>query len=111
MLKSSLLQKLALAALLMPCISLLGAPQPPNGFVSLFNEHDLTGWVGGDTFDQRELKAMPEDKRAAKIAKWTATLTETNPKTGKPHWYVEGNELVNDGFGAFATTEKDYGDF
>jgi hypothetical protein len=32
-------------------------------------------------------------------------------KTGKSHWYVEGDELVNDGFGAYATTEKEYGDF
>ena len=112
MLKSSLLQRLALAAvLLIPSIPSLAAPKPPNGFTALFNEQDLTGWVGGDTFDQRELKAMPDDKRAAKIAKWTASMTETNAKTGKPHWYVEGAELVNDGFGAYATTDKDYGDF
>ena len=38
-------------------------------------------------------------------------MTEVNAKTGKPHWYGENGELVNDGFGAYATTEKDYGDF
>ena len=36
---------------------------------------------------------------------------EVNAKTGKAHWYVEGDELVNDGYGSYATTEKDYGDF
>ena len=81
------------------------------GFVSLFNGKDLTGWRGGETFDHRKLLAMPDDKRAQQIAKWTASMLATNAKTGKPHWYAENGELVNDGFGAYATTEKDYGDF
>ena len=38
-------------------------------------------------------------------------MLEVIAKTGKPHWYAEGDELVNDGFGAYATTEKDYCDF
>ena len=84
---------------------------PPAGFTALFNGKDLTGFRGGDTYDHRKLLALPEDQRAAQIAKWTATMTQVNPKTGKPHWYAENNELVNDGFGAYATTEKDYGDF
>jgi hypothetical protein len=80
-------------------------------FISLFNGKDLTGWRGGETYDHRKLLALPDDKRAEQIAKWTASMMATNAKTGKSHWYVEGNELVNDGFGAYATTEKDYGDF
>lgn len=87
------------------------AGTPPAGFKSLFNEKDLTGWRGGSTFDHRKLLEMPDDARAAQIAKWTATMTAKSDKTGKPHWYVEGEELVNDGFGDYATTEKDYGDF
>lgn len=87
------------------------AGAPPAGFKSLFNEKDLTGWRGGSTFDHRKLLEMPEDARAAQIAKWTTTMTAKSDKTGKPHWYVEGEELVNDGFGDYATTEKDYGDF
>jgi hypothetical protein len=86
------------------------ADDPPAGFVSLFNGKDLTGWRGGNTFDPRVLAAMPDDQRKAQLDKWTATLTQVNDKTGKPHWYVENNELVNDGFGDYATTEKDYGD-
>jgi hypothetical protein len=79
------------------------AATPPAGFTALFNGHDLAGWRGGDTFDHRKLLAMPADQREAQIAKWTATM--------KGHWRAEDGELVNDGFGAYATTEKDYGDF
>jgi hypothetical protein len=75
----------------------------PRGFAPLFNGQDLSGWRGGDTFDHRKLLAMPDDQRAAQIAKWTETM--------KAHWNVQNGELVNDGQGAYATTEKDYGDF
>jgi hypothetical protein len=94
---------------------LAGATRPSmaaeGSFVPLFNGKDLTGWRGGSTFDHRKLLAMPEEERVKQIAKWTATLTATNARTGKPHWHVENGELVNDGFGDYATTEKDYGDF
>ena len=82
---------------------------PPPGFISLFNKKDLTGWRGGETFDHRKLLAMSEADRKKQIDAWTATMTVVG-KTGKPHWSVDGNELVNDGEGAYATTEKDYGD-
>lgn len=80
-------------------------------FVPLFNGKDLTGWRGGETYDHRKLLALPEEKRAEQLAKWNASMLATNSKTGKPHWYAEKGELVNDGFGAYATTEKEYGDF
>ena len=85
--------------------------EPPAGFRALFNGKDLTGWRGGSTFDHRKLLAMPEAERKAQIDKWTATMTEPGKETGKPHWRVEGDELVNDGFGDYATTIADYGDF
>ncbi len=91
--------------------ALLGAAQPPPGFTALFNGKDLSGWRGGTTFDHRKLLEMSEADRAAQIAKWTATITEVNPKTGKTRWRVEGDDLVNDGTGAYATTIKDYGNF
>src|SRR5438128_360117 len=75
------------------------APKPPPGFIALFNGNDLTGWRGGKTFDHRRLLAMPPASREAQIAEWTAAM--------KPHWRVENGELVNDGQGAYATTEKD----
>lgn len=82
-----------------------------NDTVALFNGKDLAGWRGGSTFDHRKLLAMSEEDRARQITRWTATMTATNAKTGKPHWYIENGELVNDGFGDYATTEKDFGDF
>jgi hypothetical protein len=91
-------------------LSLAGcARQPPPGSAPLFNGRDLAGWRGGDTYDHRKLLALPEGERAALIAKWTASLTEL--KEGKPHWRAENGVLVNDGFGGYATTERDYGDF
>ena len=90
--------------------------QPPAGFTALFNGKDLTGWRGGTTSDHRKLLAMSPEQRAEQIKKWTAAdqkggMMEVSAKTGKAHWYVEGDVLVNDGFGFYATTEKDYGDF
>jgi len=77
--------------------------QPPPGFQPLFNGRDLTGWRGGETFDPRKLQSMPAAERDAQIAKWNETM--------RAHWSVQNGELVNDGEGAYATTEKDYGDF
>ena len=77
-------------------------PQPPKGFTALFNGKDLTGWHGMPHFDPYKLAAMPEDERKAQIAKWT--------EDAKKHWTVENGELVNDGNGAYLTTDKEYGD-
>ena len=76
---------------------------PPSGFKALFNGKDLTGWRGGDTFDHRKLLALPSADRQEQIVKWTSSMRE--------HWHAENGELVNDGHGAYATTEQDYGDF
>jgi hypothetical protein len=73
------------------------------GFVALFNGRNLEGWRGGDTFDPRKHSSLPPEERAKQDAEWTADTTK--------HWRVEGNELVNDGQGKYATTVKDYGDF
>ncbi|MCX6894159.1 MAG: DUF1080 domain-containing protein, partial [Verrucomicrobia bacterium] len=80
-----------------------GTVTPPAGFIALFNGKTLAGWRGGDTFDHRKYLALPADKRAEQDAKWTADM--------QAHWRAEGDELVNDGHGKFATTVKDYGDF
>jgi hypothetical protein len=78
-------------------------PSPPAGFTALFNGIDLAGWRGGETFDHRRLLAMPADQRTKQIAQWTDSMRQ--------HWRVENGELINDGHGAYATTEQDYGDF
>jgi hypothetical protein len=87
------------------------AATPPPGFVALFNGRDLAGWRGGTTYDPRALLALPGAERDALIAKWTASLTQRNEKTGLPHWRAERGELINDGFGDYVTTANDYGDF
>src|SRR3954452_8185573 len=88
---------LFIAATLTACAQ---TAQPPAGFTALFNGQDLAGWRGGSTFDPRKLAEMPEEQRKAQLEKWTATM--------KDHWRVENGELVNDGKGDYATTEKDY---
>jgi hypothetical protein len=45
---------------------------------------------------------MPEEKRQALLAKANEDF--------KQHWKAENGELVNDGHGAYATTDQDFGD-
>src|SRR5262249_10261425 len=67
-----------------------------------FNGKDLTGWHGMPHFDPYKLAAMPEADRKAQIDKWT--------EDAKKHWTVDKGELVNDGNGAYLTTDQELGD-
>jgi hypothetical protein len=78
-------------------------PKPPKGFTALFNGRDLSGWHGMPDFNPVKLAAMPEAERKAQIEKWT--------EDAKKHWSVKEGQLVNDGEGAYLTTDKEYGDF
>jgi len=98
--------RLLLGSLLFTCALILtggAAPTPPAGFTALYNGRDLTGWRGGDTYDHRKWLALPTDERAKLETEWTTDM--------RGHWRPDGDELVNDGSGKYATTEKDYGDF
>ena len=75
---------------------------PPKGFEALFNGKELTGWHGMPHFDPYKLAAMTEDARNAQIEKWT--------EDAKKHWSIDKDDLVNDGNGAYLTTDKEYGD-
>jgi hypothetical protein len=75
--------------------------EPPPGFTALFNGRDLSGWHGMD-IDPRKLAAMAEAERKEKLEKWT--------EDARKHWTAENGELVNDGHGAYLTTDKEYGD-
>ncbi|VTS04325.1 3-keto-disaccharide hydrolase [Tuwongella immobilis] len=68
----------------------------------LFNGKDFTGWHGMPHFNPYDLAKMTEEQKAAKLAEWTADA--------KKHWSVENGELVNDGNGAYLTTDQDFGD-
>ncbi|MFO1095685.1 MAG: family 16 glycoside hydrolase [Planctomycetaceae bacterium] len=77
--------------------------KPPDGFRAIFNSKDLTGWHGMPHFDPRELAKLEPDARKAKIDEWTADA--------KQHWSVDNGELVNDGHGAYLTTDEEFGDY
>ena len=68
----------------------------------LWNGRDLEGWHGQRHIAPYKLAGMTADARAALRAEDDASVAE--------HWRVEGGELVNDGQGAFLTTDRDYGD-
>ena len=75
---------------------------PPKGFTALFNGKDLTAWHGMPHFDPYKLAAMSEEDRKKQIEQWT--------EDSKKHWSVEKDELVNDGNGAYLTTDTEFGD-
>ena len=77
--------------------------KPPQGFTALFNGKDLSGWHGLKHFDPRKLNEMTDEARQAKLDEDTADA--------KLHWSVENGELVNDGHGAYLTTDDTFTDF
>ncbi|MEO7600362.1 MAG: DUF1080 domain-containing protein [Opitutus sp.] len=91
-----------LLALSFVVVTAHAAVTPPTGFTALYNGRDLSGWRGGDTYDHRKWLALPAAERAKTEEEWTTDM--------KKHWRAEGDELVNDGAGKYATTIKDYGD-
>jgi Domain of Unknown Function (DUF1080) len=76
--------------------------QPPSGFTALFNGKDLSGWHGMPHNDPRKVWAMSDEERKKQFADWT--------EDAKKHWKVADGELINDGQGAYLTTDNEYGD-
>ncbi len=94
-----------LLALAMPALvptAKAAEPAPPPGFTALFNGKDLSGWHGMPHFDPRKLAAMTQEQQAAQIKTWT--------EDARQHWTVEDGDLVNDGKGAYLTTNREFGD-
>lgn len=91
-----------LAALTLLFLASAATADPPAGFAALFNDKDLSGWHGMPHFDPYKLEKLSEAERQALLEKWNADA--------KQHWRVENGELVNDGKGAYLTTDKEYGD-
>lgn len=81
----------------------------PDGFTSLFNGRDLSGWRGrpggGGVFSPYVEAAYTDDERRRKQAEWNADRDL--------HWSVDTvrGEMVSDGQGVHLATERDYGDF
>ncbi len=68
-------------------------------WVPLFNGRDFTGWHGRPTVDPRKWSTTSETDKA----KWDQEIEQ--------HWKVDGDEIVNDGQGAYLTTNAEFGDF
>ncbi|MBQ5790463.1 MAG: DUF1080 domain-containing protein [Thermoguttaceae bacterium] len=80
------------------------ASKCPEGFVQLFNGKDLTGWKPCKRdFHPYPLIEMTDAERADFYAKHQAEFEKC--------WTIENGELVNDGNGPYASTEKFYKDF
>jgi hypothetical protein len=77
-------------------------PRPPKGFVALFNGKDLAGWHGMPHFDPYKLERLGEAEREKLLAGWN--------EDAKKHWQVRDGELINDGKGAYLTTDREFGD-
>jgi hypothetical protein len=88
-----------LTALLALAASALFADSPPAGFTPLFNGKDLAGWHG---YNPHSVAKLSGEKKDAMLAK----MREEFPQ----HWSVKDGELFNPGTGAYATTDKEYGD-
>src|SRR5216683_1587450 len=101
---STFSRKLVICAVMsiLACGARADEPKLPKGFTALFNSKDLSGWHGMPHFDPYKLAAMSDADRKTQIEKWT--------EDAKKHWSVDKGELVNDGNGAYLTTDKDYGD-
>lgn len=83
-------------------VSIAFAVEPPKGFTALFNGKDVSGWHGMPHFDPYALDKMTPEQRTKQYATWTADALK--------HWSVQGDELVNDGHGAYLATDKEFGD-
>jgi len=74
-------------------------PTPPEGFRSILNGRDLTGWHG---LNPHSVGNLTGEKKEANLAQQRADF----PK----NWTVVEGELVNDGHGPYATTDEEFGD-
>lgn len=70
---------------------------------SLFDGQSLAGWHGQRHASPYQLAAMTAVERE----RWRAE----DDASARAHWRVENGELVNDGEGAYLTTDAVFGDF
>lgn len=82
--------------------TVLPAQEPPAAAAALWNGKDLDGWHGQRHESPYKLAAMGEAERAKLRAEDDASM--------RAHWRVENGELVNDGEGAYLTTDRWFGD-
>src|SRR5262245_37347218 len=98
----------AIVAALTCTAALAAAPQSPkkrpNGFASLFNGKDLSGWRGRQpNYNPGEEAKLTADDHKAKQTDWNTQRDA--------HWKVDTakQEIVSDGQSPHLATGKDYG--
>ncbi len=94
--------RIALALTAFLSIASLAPAAPPEGFTALFNGSDFTGWHGERTMDPRQVQALKGEAKEKFLKDGAEDL--------KKHWRVADGVIVNDGQGAYLTTDKSYGD-
>ncbi|PHS01112.1 MAG: hypothetical protein COA78_23075 [Blastopirellula sp.] len=92
---------MSLASCLLLALTTCVVAAPPEGFTSLYNGEDLSGWHGNNPHSLRGAKT--EEAREKKLAAFATDV--------KAHWSAKGDEIYNDGHGAYLTTDADYGDY
>lgn len=70
----------------------------PEGFTVLFNGKSFDGWHGRPHLDPRKFAETSAETKAG----WD--------KEVKDHWKIVGDAVVNDGEGAYLTTNEEFGD-
>jgi hypothetical protein len=93
--------------LILPLVVVLAAnadaradePVPPKDFRAIFNGKDLSGWHG---LNPHAVARLTDEKKAESLVQQRAEFPN--------HWTVENGELVNDGHGAYATSDEEFGD-
>lgn len=75
-----------------------GLRSTPDGFTPLFNSKDFEGWHGRPHLDPRQWETTAQEKKDA----WQKEVQQ--------HWSVKDGVIINDGHGAYLTTDKEYGD-
>lgn len=75
-----------------------GVRSAPEGFTPLFNGEDLNGWHGRPHLDPRQWEATEQEKKD----EWQTEVQQ--------HWSINNGVIINDGHGAYLTTDKEYGD-
>jgi hypothetical protein len=100
------LQKISLALVLLTFVSassVFSQNNPPEGYKSLFNGTNLTGWYGRAHVHPDEYNAMDEETRKQKIADDMISVKED--------WVVHNGVLANRGKGLYLTTNDEFSDF
>lgn len=88
------------AALLSSAVasSVVSAQESDKEFSPLFDGKSFEGWHGRPHIHPAEYEKASDEQKA----KWAEELNT--------HWSVDGDELVNDGHGAYMTTNESFGD-